>query len=275
MVNLVRLRTRWKEFLEWTHAWVISLEPWGVFFTAFALVLAITQFWLESQHRVDERVVQAWQLIATTFPGNSGKREALEYLNNEDGWLCIEWLWKKCAIVHKRRTKLAGIDLSVPDKKKGVFLQGVSLPEADLFEANLSRAILSEAFLSGAILEGVTAIDADFSYAILSGANLSTSDIFDTEFVDADLVGANLSYTVFQGSNFTGANLSDADLSNASFEKVFGLEQAQLDSACADDGSPINLPGKLTWKDRPCPKLTRFYNPLYWLVLPNSMERVP
>ena len=111
-------------------------------------------------------------LAATRFttiaPGNSGKIEALEYLNSEDGLLCFEFLkWKsdwwwggednKCLISLKSRVPLVGINLSrsandvVDDSSSnlsGVFLVGVDLREAVLSDARLSGANLSDVNLS-------------------------------------------------------------------------------------------------------------------------------
>ena len=170
------------------HRRVTLIEPWGILVAVVALVLTVAQFGIEHDERVKERVVRAWTLVNAAAPGNSGKREALEYLNRVDGWLCFEWLWEECAIVRKPRTMLVGIDLSTSRLGgDGVFLIGVNLSRAVLSSANLSEAALINANLSGALL-----INANLSGATLINANLS---------------GANLS-----SANLSGAMLSSAEL---------------------------------------------------------------
>lgn len=142
---------------------------------ASALVLAVLQFWVDYQDRVSERVVRAWALVTTSAPGNSGKREALEYLNREDGLLCFDWLGEGCALVLKSRTMLVGIDLSSshPGEEGGVYLQEVHLPRAHLRGAHLRRANLLKADLRGTFLHKANLSGAVFSAADLSGADLS------------------------------------------------------------------------------------------------------
>ena len=249
------------------HRRAVLVEPWGILLVAFMLVLSVAQFWFEYHDRVDERVVRAWGLVTTTAPGNSGKREALEYLNKEDG-LCFEWPWKGCAIVLKSRAEFIGIDLSETTHKGQVFLDGVDLSEAnlsnahlsgaDLSRASLSEAILSNAHLSGAFLYGADlsrayALSAHLSGAFLYGADLSLANFSVADFSSADLSLANLSSAGLSGANFSAANLSLANLSRANLSGARELSQEQLDTACAEPNAPPLVPRSLIWNERPCP----------------------
>ena len=232
------------------------IEPWSVLFAAFALLLAVAQFWIEHADRVSDREARAWQLVTTKAPGNSGKIAALEYLNREDGFFCLGWLNVGCVILLKPRTELVEIDLSPRNNTDSrVFLQKVDLANAVLRSANLSHAFLldadlsnadlwtanlSHAFLRAANLSDAFLLEANLSHAFLPGADLSDAFLSKANLTDADLVDADLT-----GANLTGANLTDADLSLANLSGTYlldvdlrflhGLRQSQLDQACVDE----------------------------------------
>jgi hypothetical protein len=182
---------------------VRRVEPWGVLFAVVALFLSLWAFLSDQSDRVEERTVAAWQLLLTAAPGNSGKREALEYLNKEDGLDCIK---RSCWPKWKRRTELVGIKLdawygedSAGILRGAVYLRGVQLADANLAGANLKGAILD-------------------------GANLRGADLKDAILDRADL----------RGADFHRANLSGADLTGAG-----GLVQEQLNKACGDAGTKV------------------------------------
>ena len=203
-------------FWKRVHRSVVVIAPWGILVAVVALVLTVAQFWIDYQDRVSERVVRAWTLVTTAAPGNSGKREALEYLNREDGWLCIEWMWEGCAIVLKPRTEFPGIDLSASRHgEAGVFLSSINLPLANLSEANLSGANLFEAnlfhaFLMYANLKNTNLVKAELTWAQLFAAQLSEANLKEANLTKAQVVAADLSK-----ANLTGANLSDANLTRS------------------------------------------------------------
>ena len=88
------------------HWIVIQIEPWGILIAVVALVFTVMQFWIDLQDRVSERVVRSWAIITTVASGNSGKIQALEYLNREDGYFCSENPKEGCAIALKARIPL-------------------------------------------------------------------------------------------------------------------------------------------------------------------------
>lgn len=166
-------------------------EAWG-FFTLIraieflAILIAFVAFFNELSYRQEERTARAWQLLAIQAPGNSGKIEALEYLNGQ-------------------KITLSGIDLTPPilaerwkQKPKEerelvrgceqfTFLRGVKLPKAALTEATLACADLYGADLRGALL-----LSADLRGARLKDADLRGAHIFGAKLQGALLVGADL-----------------------------------------------------------------------------------
>ncbi len=261
-------------FWKRAHSIVVIIEPWGILLAVIALVLTLAQFWTDYQDRVSERVVRAWTLVTTAAPGNSGKREALEYLNREDGWLCVEWLWEGCAIVLKPRTELVGIDLSASRHgETGAYLPRINLRRANLIEADLSGANLFEAnlfhaFLVRANLSNTNLVKADLTWAQLFAAQLSEANLKEAKLTRAQVSGAdlskanlsgvnlsraNLARSNFSGANFSGASLSGANLSLANLSEARKLSQDMLDEACAFPDHPPLLPKHLTWNTSPCP----------------------
>ena len=274
---LQRITNIWLSGWRCAHGIVKTVEPWGILIVVIALLLSVVQFWSEYSDRVEERQVRAWQLITTIAPGNSGKIEALEYLNSEDGLLCFESLkgkldWFhydkgiKCLISLKSRVPLVGINLSrsahgaVDDSStnlSGVFLVGVDLREAVLSDARLSGAILRGANLIGANLIGADLSGANLSGANLSGASLSFANLSGANLIGTDLSGASLSVADLSGAslsdaNLSGASLSFADLSGANLigtdlSGTFNLKSSQFDeNTCGD--SNTKLPKGLTIK---------------------------
>ena len=273
-------QSRWKRI----HGAVVAIEPWGILLAVVALFMAVIQFGLEYADRVNGRTVRAWQLVTTVAPGNSGKIEALEYLNREDG-LCFKWLQSKlrmllgedkkdvgCFILLKPRTPLVGINLSPSSTKVsddssqqriGVYLSGANLARANLaranlsgvylFGANLTRANLFGANLSGANLASANLFGANLTRANLAGANLTRADLFGANLTRANLASANLSGANLTRANLAGANLFAADLfganlSAANLRHSLNLNQGQLDKACGD--AKTKLPAGSTI--RPC-----------------------
>ena len=252
MPNNGKRSRKWRDFWRNAHNLVVKIQPWGILFAVFALILSIGQVWMDYEDRVNQRVVRAWESVTTTAPGNSGKREALEYLNREDGLLCFEWLWGGCALTMKPRTKLVGIDLSVSEGRSGAFLEGIILPDADLSGSNLSKVNLSKADLSNADLKDVDFTDTDLSEAALVEANLSGAYLIQADLIEADLTKADLSHTFVNTADLSRAKLTGTNLTWATFINVEGLSQEQLDTACADPDRPPELPPALNWKERPC-----------------------
>lgn len=230
-----------------SHRFVKEAEPWGILFAVVGLFLSLLAFAFDYRDKVEERTVRAWQLVTTKAPGNSGKTEALEYLNRIDGFWCAG---EECLITLKARTALTGVDLSLQDEQKNTDLRGPYLREADLGGADLSYADLSgadldgadlsDAFLGDANLRGASFSNANLSEAYLGDADLSNAHLFETNLSGAGLYNANLSEAYLEDADLSNAtlaeaNLNKADLSGADLRRVRAVEQEQLDMACGDE----------------------------------------
>ena len=218
------------------------------------ILLAIVGFMFEITDRREERTARAWQLVVAKAPGNSGKIQALEYLNSQDpDWLLGWWLWAK------RQTLLIEIDLTPPDladKWKGkekashivnlrdcpntTFLVGVQLPNAVLNGARLPCANLTSANLRGAKLNranlsGARLFKTNLKGAVLIQTNLVGAHILKTDLSGVDLGRAKLIKARLIGINFSEANLRGADLSEANLRGAYlrgaDLREANLTGA--------------------------------------------
>ena len=204
--------------------WVKKSEAWG-FFTLvravefLAVLIAFIAFFKDLSYRQEERiarqeerVARAWQLLTTPAPGNSGKGEALEYLNS-------------------RGIPLEGIDLTPPilvgqwggDCPQFTYLREVELPKAVLANAALVCADLEGAGLQGAIFRSADLRGADLRDADLGGADLRVANLR-----DADLGGADLRVADLRVADLGGADLRNADLGHANLLGVKGIQCSKL-----------------------------------------------
>ena len=234
--RILRSGVTWPFRLTWRllrqlNQFAKAIEPLGILLAAIGLILAVVSFWIDYEDRVEERTVRAWQLLTTQASGNSGKREALEYLNRRDGlWCRVD----ECLLTLKERTQLVGVDLTPPDRGadgntydggQGAYLVQLQLVGGDLRWANLKWANLQRANLQGADLRG-----ANLRGANLQGADLSDAELLGAELDEADLFGAEL-----DRANLAEASLGKANLKHASFYRAnlfrANLERANLRSA--------------------------------------------
>ena len=139
------------------------------------IIAAIVGLVLQYQSLQEQKILGAWQLITTKASGNSGKIQALEFLNSKG-------------------VPLVGVDLS------NAYLVGVNLKGAILQLANFTKVDLS---------------DADFIGANLRGVNFTGANLWGVDFIGADLLDANFKGAFLIGADFTGANLSNANFTGA------------------------------------------------------------
>jgi len=205
------------------------------------------------------RDAEAWQVLTTKAPGNSGKIEALEYLNSDtslkipnprrwgiplgpkedvypDGFRSLPNLWVLIPDYGpwKTRTRLDGIDLSAAKAADGTWKQGAYLVYVNLAHARLDGAVLSRANMLAANLSGTV-----FASADLSGANLSWATFNDTQFATANLSGAAFWFAKLSDTSFYKANLSGADFRGADLREATQLTQEQVDSICVDENTTL------------------------------------
>lgn len=266
------------KFANWLEAWHITRLMNS--FSSFALLITLVVLWLEIGDRQINRTNQAWATVIAKAPGNSGKKEALEYLNS------TTWLLKQ-------KTSLVGIDLNTRDGH-GAYLENIELPKAmlnysvlskanlrnaNLTGAHLGKANLIHSMLYGAQLNKALLMRATLNYSTLSNADLSESNLFEAVLINADLASANLTNTRFEranlskaslvsarlvstnfknanlsgaifwdsnldGVNLDGANLDTTDFSRANLLNAKNLTQEQLKQACGDENTI--LPPKFT-----------------------------
>lgn len=121
-----------------------------------------------------------------------------------------------------------GMDRPEHDVPRKLTLHG------DCAGCDLSGRRLMGADLAGSALLGVSARHADFRGADLSHARLSGGEFDAANFAGANLAHAELLGADFDGANFSRASLDHADLRGADLSRARGLEQEQIDEACAD-----------------------------------------
>lgn len=243
-------QTPWQRRAQWlrNHPVVVIMETAGL----VGLIFAVGLFVYELRERQDERTTRAWQLVTTPASGNSGKREALHYLNSQYGCLPEGYTLPLIGRCWKNSTSLTGIDLSQPEGKPSTFLREVDLSNADLSFAVLTGVQFRDAYLKdsnlyGADLSAAYMFGADMSGADLSFANLSKTDLtsvdlsgsqltetyfhsahmFDVDLSGAYLGGANLSYSYLSSADLSSADLIYADLSNTNLSEA-NLSDADL-----------------------------------------------
>jgi len=218
-----------------------------------ALIIVIPtaySIFIDLKDRQSQRIAQAWGLITQHAPGNSGKIQALQYLNSVS-----KYRWP-----HKQRQPLTGIDLSKESHGSAVYLPCIVLNNAELTNANLSGADLRGAIFAGADLQNTNFSEADlrgadFSKSNLVGANFSGAELENTNFSESKLARSDFSKAQLSFANFSKVeDLSNSDFKQANLHKVnmsgaylgeVNFSEANLGSAVlAKAGVPPALPGR-------------------------------
>ena len=260
------------------------LQPTGVFLTAIGLILAAWGLGLSHQEIAESRqeiaesrkVRQATLFVmlferldvarsrdevrSATYESDKKKRKCTsgkKQLHAEVGQ--IEVLERMNSLkLDLSNIKASNVNLVVRQGRKpqnpGISLPGAILIDADLRNSNLSHAVLSGAKLMKADLDKSCLEGAQLPGADLTEADAIRADFTDADLSDADLVDARLSYANFWSADLSGANLTDADITGAHLHGADGLEQAQLNQACANPKKQRpSVPRGLEWNKRDCP----------------------
>lgn len=254
------------------------LQPTGVFLTAIGLILAAWGLGLSHQEIAESRKVRQATLFVMLTERldvarslDAGRAATYESDKLKKKWKCTGTKQLRAEVgqiivlermnslnISLNNIKANDVNLVVRQGRKAQN-PGISLPGAILIDADLSNSNLSHADLSGAKL-----MKADLDKSCLEGAMLSDTDLTEADAVradfkgadlsDADLVGARLRYARFWRANLSGAKLTNADITGAHLVGADGLEQVQLDQACANPKKlPPSVPRGLKWNERDCP----------------------
>ncbi|MGB7318230.1 MAG: pentapeptide repeat-containing protein [Planktotalea sp.] len=167
--------------------------------------------------RKAEAIDRAWTRLLAPAVGNTGKAEAMRYLNTQN-------------------QNMSGIDLSCKRMSAGQSwdedLSRCSAPIA-LTRSDLSGILLANANLNGADLRASTFSKGHLQGTKLRGANLHSTDFNGANLEDAVFSRSNLYQAHFIDANLTNADLSGSFLSSADFSRANGLASVILKDAWA------------------------------------------
>ena len=192
--------------------WAATMEAWGLFrfiraLEPLAILVVIVAFFNEFSYRHEERAARAWQLLTISAPGNSGKIEALEYLNSRE--ISLAQIELSPPILAKQWERIPKNNRELEGCEQFTYLRGVKLPQAYLSFATLACADLYGADLRGADLDGADLRGAILKGADLRGAYLQGAQLKEALLPYADLRGAHL---IIQDSPVAKVNIRYSDM---------------------------------------------------------------
>ena len=258
-----------------------AVQPVGVFLAIVGVALAGWTVKLSLDEAAQSRKVREAQLFASLMErlGTAGQMDAdaqrsatKRHKKDNDYWHCVSGGGRLQAQAGQvqvlERMNALGIDFrdlqaeavnlvvwrgrrpEVP----GIKLRGAKLISAELSRSYMKHADLSDAKLVSADLERACLEDAKLVRADLTDADAKQADFEGVDLTDAILVRTRLSYVRFQSTDFTRTVLTDAEITGADLSKAKGLEQRQLDQACANGKKQKpEVPRRLKWNPRECP----------------------
>ena len=167
----------------WLVAWQRqygNIEDMPTFFiTLIAFLAAAIAIWQQykafedqKEANIKQEIIGAWQVLANRAAGNSGKKEAIEFLA-------------------KQKLSLNGINMSEEHNDGEVYLGGLDVSEKTLgHKADLWNAHFEGAYLIGAHFEGANLFRANFKDAALWNARFEGANLKEAHFKDATLWNA-------------------------------------------------------------------------------------
>ena len=252
--------------------------------TFASILLASLAFWIDYNDRIEARrvnaatlteiaashaarreeaIARAWTTLTTPAPGNSDKREAMEYLAAQGVSLSgidlscermgADWSFNLMRERMECNAPTALTRLSLPPRNgQGAVLRGANLSGSDLrvadlrqailVETNLFRALFASADLRSANFADANLRDANLYLANLEGAFIAGADLSGAYLISANLLRANLWNALLIGVDVTNANFREANLSGADFTGTIGQGQADFSAAWTwHDQPPIGL----------------------------------
>ena len=244
----------------WLKRFAKRFEPYGILIAVCALGVALGTLWVEIdlRNKTLTALGEEKELREETLAALADEKELREAT-------LLSMLLEHFELAHSKkyyghiqifervaRTKmdLRGLDASGLDFYSSAGEGGIILNNADLRYVDFKGSDLSFAQLANAKLNG-----ANLRKAKLHEAKLGNADLTDANLRQANMYGADLSGAVLEKTN-----LRETDVSAVNFSNARGLEQEQLDVACADpeEDPPKDLPidsrtGKqLVWRGEQC-----------------------
>ena len=188
------------------------LEDLTFTITALAFLAAAKAIILQKEAIEKQEVIGAWQLLTTKASGNSGKKEAIEFLASKGA-------------------DLSGIDLSTETHGGFVYLRGLFKD----YKGDRNKINLNNAKFNGADLK-----KADFTEAALFGADFRNSCL---EF--STFKGCNLTNIKFNKAEIYDAKFIDLELSLADFSDCEYIELAEFKNVYCAKFTKTNFPKNL------------------------------
>jgi hypothetical protein len=139
------------------------------------------QLSLQKQAALNAEIIGAWQVLANKASGNSGKKEAIEFLASQA--LSLRGIDMSSA-THDGPVYLDFLFKNFKEDRRKIFLMDAKFSKVSLLLADFSGAYLFGANFSGAYLEGANFSGANLGKANFLGAQLSDDKDFDKGFID-------------------------------------------------------------------------------------------
>lgn len=232
------VRRSWSVASIKTSSWFFALELLAIAATIGGLGFGGWSIWQNVSAIEEAKRQNAWQVIATESPGNSGKTDAIELLAIEG--VVLDGIDVSCErmggelesierpashILHsvcRPMSHFVGLFHEVDRRQANSEdddVPSISLRMSNFSSSNLEYADLSHIDFFGSNFSGSELINMSFQGATLHRSNFTQTYIDRVDFSDTAMSSADFSHAIFLIAFFRGA-----DLRKAIFESVdFGL----------------------------------------------------
>ena len=170
----------------------------------------------------ETKKASAWQVLANKASGNSGKKEAIEFLASQGIPLCgIDMSAKTHGGEINISTKTQVIDMSAKIQIRYVYLDSLfqDFKKEDRSKIDLNSADFSGANLNSAIFD-CNLHNVNFSSVMLTGGGFANSDLIECNFSNSILYCADFKDARLSLCNFSNSNLGYADFKNARLSEI-------------------------------------------------------
>lgn len=210
-----------------THSRILgilrALEPAFIVITVIGVGIAGIGLWLDLVDRKAQRTARAWQTVASSLPGNTGKVEAAEYLAAQGHSLSKADFSPNSILDEHRKAPTCKYRVYLPalDLRKAVRAEGANLSCTDMGTDKEGKKQEKHAKFDERRLSQAKFIKSNVEYASFADAKLTSAD-----FRAAQLGGAD-----FRGATLRGAKLECANLNNVVFDDKVEIDGASIDYA--------------------------------------------